>query len=100
MSKIKLYKEKFHFYWGQRKYKLSLWGVSPHFDWIITLVVTAILLVGSCIFGFVTYKMVDATIHAKLEPETYKNQRVNVGEMKKLIESFDRAPAEIQSTTE
>ncbi len=99
MIRISTYKEKFNFYWGQRKYKLSLWGVSPHFDWIIALVVTVILFVAACFFGFGTYKMIDDMLHTEVAPESYRKSHINLGEIQKMIDSFERDAAEINSMT-
>lgn len=99
MLHISTYKEKFDFYWGQRKYKLSLWGVSPHFDWIMALIVTVILFIAACVFGFGTYRTIDAMLHTEVVPESYKKSRINLGEIQKVVDAFERDAAEINSIT-
>jgi hypothetical protein len=89
MLSITHYKQKFQFYWGQKKYKLSLWGVSPHFDWKITRWVILILFVAMCVFGYVTYLQIDTRINADPEAAFYKKTRVNLQDMQKLQATFE-----------
>lgn len=89
MISIKHYKEKILFYWGHRKYKLSLWGVSPHFDWRITRWITVLLFLGMCLFGYVTYVQINTRINADPEAAFYKKPRVNLKDMQKLVKSFE-----------
>ncbi len=97
MISIKHYKEKFKFYRGQRKYKLSLWGVSPHFDWRVTRWIVAISFLGMCLFGYITYLQIDKRINADLEAAFYKKTKVNLQDMQKLIKSFDEQRAQFDA---
>ncbi len=89
MLSISHYKQKFQFYWGQKKYKLSLWGVSPHFDWNITRWVILVLFIVMCVFGYITYVQIDTRINADPEAAFYKKPRVNLPEMQKLQAKFE-----------
>ena len=97
MISISHYKQKFQFYWGQKKYKLSLWGVSPHFDWKITRWVMLGLFVAMCLFGYVTYLQIDTRINADPEAAFYKKTRVNLQDMQKLQATFEAQRADFNA---
>lgn len=97
MISISHYKQKFQFYWGQKKYKLSLWGVSPHFDWKITRWVILVLFIVMCLFGYVTYLQIDARINADPEAAFYKKTRVNLQDMQKLQATFEAQRADFNA---
>jgi len=97
MISLKKYKEKFGFYWGQKKYKLSLWGVSPHFDWNITRLIIGFLFVCVCAWGYMAYTRIDTLIHADPAPTFSKKTRINIPEMQKFTETLTAREAEFNA---
>lgn len=88
MKKINEYKEKFYFYWRQRKYKLSIFGVNPNFDWLVFLLIAIIMLTGSGFWGFWNYKKINQELNKEIILEDKEKDQVDLESISVFISDF------------
>lgn len=85
MSKAQKIKEQIQFKWKQRKYQLSVFGMTPDFDWGFILVLSAVLIFASSIFNYSTYKNVVAAINEEPVAPIAVREPVTIDEIEKLV---------------
>lgn len=88
MRKIKEQKEKFYFYWEQRKYKLSFFGFNPNFDWLVFLFIASGMLIGSGIFGSLNYQKINSELNREIILEVKEKKQINFEEINNFVSSF------------
>ncbi len=97
MKKIKEQKEKFYFYWEQRKYKLSFFGFNPNFDWLVFLFIASGMLIGSGIFGSLNYQKINSKLNQEIILEVKEKKQINLEVIENFVSDFKARNGKFQT---
>lgn len=74
----------------ERKYRLSLFGLTPHFDWKLILLLSLLTLIAISVAGIGTYRRVVSLSESDIDLEPVTHTFVNPNEVNKFISEFEK----------
>lgn len=89
MDHLRQVKENMMFYWKQRKYQLSVFGVSPKFDWHILILFLSISLIWIAYFGYVNNRSVANYLLQQTKTEDTGQEQQSLNEIKKVLAEYE-----------
>lgn len=86
MSKMDKQKRKILSYFGTKKYKLSFWGFTPHFDWYMLIFYFFIGIILIFTFGYIKNYESMKSINKEIVSERENIKKIDLIKFKKTLQ--------------
>ena len=81
----------------ERKYRLSVFGMTPHFDWKFLLLVSLITLIVISVVGVTTYADIIGISESDIANDPVEQTYVNPEKVKEFLSEFEQKERRFES---
>ncbi len=90
MASFKKQQDRWNRLLRERKYRISVFGLTPHLDWKFILFLSTVALAVIAVAGFGTYKNIVSLSESNITLEPVQQHLVNPDEVNEFVSEFDK----------